>query len=990
MPDRIRSRRRAPLSRSFAAALFYSDLSFSVLVSSAVVAVFAVMVSGEARARDWTPPAEESLTLPGLTAPVRVITDREGVRHIVAANDLDSARAQGYVHARDRFFQMDVTRRQVGGDLAELLGADALPGDIQNRTIGLRRASERTLAAYTSEERAPLDAFADGVNAFLASQPLPREYAILELSDARPWTAVDSVSIGKAIAASLSLDIDLGGLEQLEAFVAAGEAQGFDGEALFFEDVRRAAPMDDASTIPDATSGFPFIAAQQHVDPTLLARAVGPAKGLAERLEQSPLLALAMSRRDTDVGSNEWGISGKHSRTGRPLLANDPHLALDAPSTFYEVHLVVHDDPERGAMNVSGVTFAGTPGVILGQNERITWGATTNPMDVSDVFADTLIVDPAGTCASVGALACILSAGAVHPVEIETNVEYRLNVFPDGIQDNVVPAPVPPENQIIATVPFRSFGPVLSIADPSVLTTGGSTTALVLQYTGFHATRELLTFQAWNRARNLDEFVRAMQNFDVGSQNWAYADADGNLAYFTSAELPLRADLERGEVAGSPPFFVRDGSGPANWIPDPDRSQGQAIPYAILPFDEMPQTINPKNGYFVNANNDPAGTTLDNDPLNQSRRSNPSAIYYLNPGYADGLRAGRITRLIEGELARGRKLRLRDMKRFQANTQQLDAELLLPHLLHAGRDVDEAKTSPELAALRADPAVREALRRLRHWDYSTPTGIREGYDASDRKGRRLRVRRREARRSVAATIYNVFRGQLVRRVVDARLTALGVPGVGSRDALKATYHLVSSTPFTGVGASGVDFFPEPANATAEERRDIALLGALRAALDALSSDDFADAFANSTSQSDYRWGMLHRITFDHPLGGAFSIPPAAGFEDLAPELTGLSRDGGFEVVNASGFSARADDEDSFKFGGGPVRRYVGTTGLRFGRWGRVLGFNVIAGGASGDPLDPDYATQLPDWLTADYHFVQMSERLARYGARSVETLVPAP
>lgn len=960
------------------------------LLAAATLALPVLAVGGGGGSAPPVQPPSETIDLPGLTAPVRVVTDREGVRHLFAANDLDIARAQGWVHARDRFFQMDTTRRQVDGTLAELFGPDLIPSDIQSRTIGLHRAAARSADALAPEERAVLQAFADGVNAWLATQPLPREYEILELATARPWTVVDSLSIGKAIAASLSLDIDIGPLEQLQAYVAAGAAQGFDGEALFFEDVRRAAPFDPAATVPDATGATPYLAKQERIDATLLARAAAAAQGLEARLRANPLLNLALERRDTDVGSNEWGVAARHSATGRPMIANDPHLALDAPSTFYEIHLTVTDDPERGPMNVSGVTFAGTPGVILGQNERITWGATTNPMDVSDVFADTLVVDPFGTCASVGSQACIVSAGAVHRVELETPVVYRANIFPNGQTDTVFPVPVPAENRIIATVPFRSFGPVLAITDPSVLVTGGSTTALVLQYTGFHATRELVTFQAWNRASNLAEFVEGLQDFDVGSQNWAYADVEGNLAYFTSAELPLRADLEQGVVAGSPPFFVRDGSGPANWIPDPARSQGQAIPFAVLPFDEMPQTVNPPNGFFVNANNDPAGTTLDNDPLNQTRLSNPSAIYYLNPGYADGLRAGRITQLIEDRIASGKKLGLSDMKRFQANTQQLDAERIVPILLGAYDRARQPGAPEALAAFAADPRIVEAAGRLRWWDHSTPTGIPEGYDASDRAGRRrANPPAKEVKYSVAATIYNVFRAKLVRQVLDARLAALGVPGVGSRDALKATYHLISAEPFSGVGASGVDFFPEPAALTPPERRDVALLGALTAALDALASDDFADAFGGSTNQNDYRWGKLHRITFDHPLGGLFSIPPAGGFEDLGPGLSGLSRDGGYEVVNASGFSARADNEDSFKFGGGPVRRYVGMAGPPL--WaglGRVLGLNVVAGGPSGDPLSPDYATQLPDWLTADYHFVPMSRSLVEKAAERVEALVP--
>ena len=136
------------------------------------------------------PHGGKSVTLPGLTGTVRVITDRVGSPHIFAENDLDLARVQGFVHARDRFWQMDTTRREVSGDLGELLGPTAINGDIQNRTIGLRRAAERSVALLTSEELAVLQAYADGVNAWLASNPLPPEYAQLELTQARPWDIV--------------------------------------------------------------------------------------------------------------------------------------------------------------------------------------------------------------------------------------------------------------------------------------------------------------------------------------------------------------------------------------------------------------------------------------------------------------------------------------------------------------------------------------------------------------------------------------------------------------------------------------------------------------------------------------------------------------------------------------------------------------------------------------------------------------------------------
>jgi penicillin amidase len=580
-----------------------------------IVPALLVLVSSDAVANEQL--ANGAVEIECLEGNVEVILDTDGVPHIFAENDLDIFCAEGYVHARDRFFQMDLTRRQVSGDLAEVVGVSALGGDVQNRTIGLRRAAERSFDVLTPNEVALLQAYADGVNAYIANNPLPIEYGLLELTEVRPWDPIDSLVIGKAIAASLSLDIDIGQTLQLQQFVEAGILGGFDGQALFFEDVRRSAPMDPASTVPDATGEPPFLAKALKVNRVRLASAAAGAKRVQKKLEQVTNITRLMNRRELEIGSNEWGVAGEHTSSGRPIIANDPHLSLNIPSTFYEWHLVVENDPTNGPMNVSGVGFPGAPAVILGQNEHVTWGATTNPMDVSDVFQDTLIV---GGCEQ--SLACIVSDGIQHEVLIDVT-QYSANNPGDSILDNVTVVPLPPDQTTIATVPFRSFGPILDITDPSVIVGGGTTTALVLQFTGFHATRELSAFSAWNRAQNLTEFVAALQDFDFGSQNFAYADDQGNLAYFASAENPLRKDLEDGGVTGLPPYFIRDGSGPNNWVPDPAQSQGQAIPYAVLPFDEMPQTVNPENGFFVNANNDPAGVLLSESVLRHRHARRP-------------------------------------------------------------------------------------------------------------------------------------------------------------------------------------------------------------------------------------------------------------------------------------------------------------------------------------------------------------------------------
>ena len=218
---------------------------------------------------------------------------------------------------------------------------------------------------------------------------------------------------------------------------------------------------------------------------------------------------------------------------------------------------------------------------------------------------------------------------------------------------------------------------------------------------------ELDTFLAWNEAKNLKEFQQGLQLFDVGSQNWVYADKAGNMAYFASAEMPIRSDLQQGTVApGSlpgifppdvpvPPWFIRDGtSGAHEWLPVQNPQPGQAIPYEILRQDELPQTINPPAGWFVNANNDPAGTVLDNNPLNQLRTGG-EGIYYLNPGYAGGFRAGTITRRIRDYVASQGELSKEDLQSIQADVSLLDARFFVPYIGcsgHAGRPGERSAT----------------------------------------------------------------------------------------------------------------------------------------------------------------------------------------------------------------------------------------------------------------------------------------------------------
>nr|WP_173086412.1 penicillin acylase family protein [Phytohabitans rumicis] len=586
-------------------------------------------------------------------------------------------------------------------------------------------------------------------------------------------------------------------------------------------------------------------------------------------------------------------------------------------------------------------------------------------MDVTDTYVEQLRPDPT----SPSGLSTVYRGGLEHVLAIPQT--YRVNLRTPGQPDAI--ATVPPGGAIPAAtliVPRRNNGPIVA-ADSA------AGVALSVQYTGFSATRELDTFRQLDLSRDLRDFRAALNVFDVGSQNWAYVDVDGHIAYFTSAELPLREDLEAGAVRGAPPYLLRDGTGGNEWLPATRRYPGQALPYEILPPGEMPQVVDPPAGFFVNANNDPAGTTLDNDPLNQRRAT--GGIYYLNVGY-DGFRAGRITERLRADIARHRKLTVADVKAQQADVTLLDAEFFTPYLVSALARARSSHT-PALAALAADPRVTEAVGRLARWDRTTPTGIPQGYDASDVDGRLARPGAREIANSVAATIYAVWRGQFVGNVVDARLAPYGLPQPGGSEALKALRHLLETYDQRhGVGVSGVDFFAVPGISDPADRRDLLVLRSLAGALDLLAGPPFAAAFGGSTDQDDYRWGRLHRVTFDAVLGPPWTIPATGG---PLPGLPGLPTDGGFGTVDVANHGVRADAAGEFTFGGGPVRRFVAQPAR-----GVMRAESSLPGGTSEWLGSPYYQNLLPRWLTNETYPVRLDRADLARATASVTHYLP--
>ncbi len=912
----------------------------------------------------------------GLEDSVRVRRDAQNIPHIFALNDHDAYFMLGWIHAQDRFFQIDTLRRTFSGTSAEMFGAAALPQDVQLRTLGLRRAAEASLAALPREAVAMLDAYAEGVNAWLndPANPLPAEYGLgLELTKAGvpPWTTVDSLAITKGLAFGLSFDLDDIDLTQaLLTFQGTGAALGFDGTALFTQDLYRTAPFDPSISIPDALRApeGDAPAAPSQLPEYLGERTLGLIEGYKAKVTKVDAIQKALAGRDADKGSNWWIIGGQHTESGYPVLANDPHLALDTPSTFYEVHMRVRrgEDPP---MNINGVSFPGTPGVVLGCTIWACWGATVHPMDVTDVYQEQLVLDPATLLPTH-----TVFDGALEPLVLIPQA-YGVNQLGDGTFDNLADSGLGPlDGGLTLVVPRRNNGPIVNIdlSDPA------NVVGLSVQYTGWSATTEIETLRRFGRVRTMEDFKAALEYFEVGSQNWAFADIEGNIAYFTSAEMPIREDLQNLNApdGGIPPYFIRDGTHGMQheWLALENPQPNQSVGFEILPFAEMPQLVNPESGYILNANNDPIGTSLDNNPVNQLRPG--GGLYYLSPGYATGFRQGRLVRLVEGALAGGAKLTVDEIAAFQGNNQLLDAEALVPYILDAFANASQDGADPTLAALAADAGIAEAIGRLGSWDYSTPTGIAGGYDPGDdpmvvgqAEDPRAPVAA-EVGASTAATIYSAWRGQMVQTVIDGTLALFGLDGLapGSSLAMSALRNLLDNFETQqGAGVSGITFLGLPASGAGHvipvaAARDIIILDSLRAALDLLASDTFAAAFGGSTSQDDYLWGNLHRIVLDHALGEPFSVPGPGVLPNLGEGLRGIARAGGFGALDASSHGARADGLDEFMFGSGASRRFVGHMTPD-----GVVARQVIPGGESGEFGNPFQEDQLLLWLTNAYH-----------------------
>jgi penicillin G amidase len=546
------------------------------------------------------PQIEGTIRLDGLSGPVEVLRDRWGVPHIYARDLIDLAFAQGFVHAQDRLWQMELNRRTARGLLSELFGEIALETDRAVRTFGFNRLAEMDLAIFPQQARDILLAYTGGINAFLerASSRLPVEFMLLRHRP-KPWQLVDTAAFMRLMIWQLSHAWNHE-IVRARLLQAVGPERAAELEIHY--------PDENPTVLPEGiqvnrfegalpTSGDPFLRRGQ--------------------------------------GSNAWAVSGGRSDTGAPYLCNDMHLAITLPGLWYEAHL------EAGDYRATGVTLPGVPSVLVGHNEHIAWGITLAFTDCEDLFVERF--EPGSPTRYLS------EEGWLEAEVIEETIPVKGRANPH-----------------VERVTVTRHGPVISgvigYAQDQPQVEFDEQVAVSSM-----ALRPCLALTGWlnlNRARNWDEFVAAMRLIEAPQLNVAYADVDGNIGYWVTGKVPIRAGGD-----GSIP--VPGWTGEYDWTGE-------------IPFEEMPHALNPTEGLLAHCNN---------------RIVPPDYPYELGNAWMNGYRARRVTEMLGSK----EKLSVEDFRAIQMDVTCLPGLEFVEKL----RQIDLST---------ADTDVQLALQQLFAWD----------------------------------------------------------------------------------------------------------------------------------------------------------------------------------------------------------------------------------------------------------------------------------
>ncbi len=611
------------------------------------------------------PQIDGSIHMTGLNGTVDVYRDNMGIPHIYATTAHDLFFAEGYVHAQDRFWQMDAWRHIGSGSLSEMFGNGQVSTDAFLRTLGWEETAQQEYVLLSPDLKAILDAYTDGVNAYLKNHDgtaLSLEYAVLRLLSPaykiQPWTPVNSLTWGKAMAWDLRGNMD----EEIERAVLLKTLTSQQINQLF-----PPYPSDHPIIVNQIGNGTSASSTTQDV-----AQFQIPDATLSALQHNASLLDAALGPASEGIGSNSWVVSGALTATGKPILANDPHLEIQMPSIWYQVDLHCMPKSDQCPYEVAGFSFAGVPGVIIGHNDKIAWGFTNTGPDVMDLF--------------------------IEKVNPNNPNQYMQNERWVNFQTHTETINVVGGSPVTITVRSTDHGPIISDTYGPLANTNIDNApdfvpfkeragvqlpdqyVIALEWTALKPSTPFEAVWGFNKAQNWNDFRAAAQNFHVPAQNLIYADTSGNIGYQMPGDVPIRK-------SGDGRFPVPGWTGQYDWT-------------GFIPFDQLPYTFNPAEGYIVTANNQVAPNSYP---------------YFITADWNYGFRANRIVNMIKN--APG-KIDIPYIQRMQGDDYDSNAETYVPLL----QQMSNQFTSNDVTALNL----------LKNWDYqaksdSAPAAIFEAF-----------------------------------------------------------------------------------------------------------------------------------------------------------------------------------------------------------------------------------------------------------------------
>jgi len=656
-------------------------------IAFGVIAGVVVLATAAALFLVWTvqrsfPQTSGDLALTGLQAQVTVQRDDRGIPTVTADNSHDLFFAQGFVHAQDRFWEMDFRRHVTSGRVAELFGSSQVATDEFLRTLDWHGIAEKEVAAMDPTTRGYYEAYAEGVNAYLADHEDAEasfEYAVVGMTnpdyEIEPWTPADSVAWLKAMAWDLRGNIEDETTRALLAPTVDAATMNEIYPAYPFDQhpviVPTITPMEQtgsgAASAPDGTGSNAAPAASAPGSATTTPPAASTPAAVHWTTAGSTLEAVQTLLGDPGegIGSNSWVVSGSLTASGKPLLANDPHLGAALPSVWYQMQLRCRTVSTACPFDVGGFSFSGLPSIVIGHNADIAWGFTNLTTDVTDLYiekidGDAYWRDGVRVPLQTRTETIRVAGGDDITLTIRSTVH---GPIVSGLTDDFTALAKTP---IVGLPDAASPGGEAGVAPGAAAGALPGQYAVSLRWTALDPGTTSTAIFAMNTAKDFDGFRHAASLFDVPAQNLIYADQKGNIGYQTPGRLPIRG-------AGN------------GYLPQPGWTSASDWT-GYIPFEELPVSYNPDEGYIVTANN----AIVPDD-----------YSYFLSKDWDYGYRAARIVELIT-RTAKQHPLTAQDMRDIQFDQQSWIGKQLAAEM----QELPPSK----------DAGVRTAVGLLKSWD----------------------------------------------------------------------------------------------------------------------------------------------------------------------------------------------------------------------------------------------------------------------------------